>query len=169
MAALPQTNLCRIAVLPFINETNFKQGEIIVNKVFIAELVQTGNYLIAHEGDLLKIYRQLRIFPGHSPDFEQLRILSDRLNVQLIITGKIHEMSEKIQKYDSSPSLAFSLQVFEANTGRTLWNTYHKREGEEYRKALHFGKVHTVTSLAQRMSEEILNLWLKEGFRICTD
>lgn len=167
MATVLPEDYCRIAVIPFVNETNFINGDIFFQKVFVAELIKKGEYLISQEGDVRKLFQQIKIYPGHTPDYEQLRIISDRLNVELIITGQINEMSEEILGRGINPTLAVLVQIYDAKTGTCLWSTYHRREGEQYRKLMHFGKINTVASLAQVMSQEMINKWFSEGFKKC--
>ena len=167
MAPLLLDEYCKIAVLPFVNETNFSNGDIILQKVFVAELIKNGEYLVSQEGDIRKLFQQIKIFPGHSPDYEQLRIIADRLNVQLIITGQINEMNENELGRGVNPSIGVLLHIYDANTGSCLWSTYHRRDGEQYRKILHFGKINSITSLAQAMSQEVINKWFAEGLKKC--
>lgn len=158
---------CRIGVLPFVNESSYNQGDTILHKVFVAELIRYGDYLISQEGDVRKLFQQLKIFPGKSPDYEQLRIIADRLNVQLIITGRVIEMNENIQTIGVNPIVAVYLQIYDAKTGTSMWTTYHRRDGEYYRKFLHFGKINSITSLAQIIFQEVIDKWSKEGFKKC--
>lgn len=168
MAPMLSEDYCRIAVLPFLNESQYKQGDTILQKVFIAELIKAGDYSIAQEGDVLKLYQQIKIFSGHSPDYEQFRIISDRLNVQLLITGRIIEMNENLINLNVNPEIALTVQIFDAKTGTILWTTYHRKNGEQYRTLLHFGKINSITTLAQVMTQEMIEKWISEGFRKCT-
>lgn len=167
MAPMLSDDYCRIAILPFVNETSYSQGEVVLQKVFVAELIKGGDYLISQDGDVKKIFQQIKIYPGQSPNFEQLRIIADRLNVQLLITGRISEMSENSNGLGVNPVIAVTLQIFDAKTGTSLWITHHRREGEQFRKILHFGKINSITSLAQIISQEVIAKWYKEGFKKC--
>lgn len=169
MAVLPKGEICNIAVLPFKNETDYPQGDILACRIFMAELINTGHYRIAQEGDIRRIYQQMNIFPGQMPDFDQIRMLSTLLDAQLIIAGKVIEMSDKKIADQVNPKLALSLQIYEGSSGRSLLSTYHRREGSQYRKVMHIGLINTVTSLAQRMSQEILASWNQEGLQKCTN
>ncbi|MDH5298054.1 MAG: hypothetical protein OEV91_03465 [Desulfobulbaceae bacterium] len=167
LAPMPQEPLCRIALLPFINESNYAQADLIVYKIFMSELANAANFDIAQEGDVRKTYRQLRIYPQQQPSFEQLRILADRLNAQMLITGTVHEAQETSTGNFNNPSLTISLQLIDARSGRILWNTYHTKKGDQYQKVMHFGMVSTLSGLAQRMSREVISLWLREGMKPC--
>lgn len=162
--------ICRVAVLPFINQTEYREGDDIFGRVFISELVNSGNYQVAQEGDVRKFYQQMKMLPNRALSGEQLRALADMLGVQIVVAGTIVEMQDKGrfgQRLD--PSIAVVSRIIEGASGRTLWVTYNRREGMQYRQIMHFGLVNSVTSLARRVSAEILEAWHKEGFLKCVE
>lgn len=161
---LPADNICRVTVLPFTNETEYIKGDTVFYRIFVAELVRSGNFVVAQEGDVRRIYKQLLLLPGEKPDVENLRYVAGQLGSQLVITGTIIEMAEK--KGGSSgmnPSLAVELRILDPDTAGVLWTTYLKREGEDYRKVMHFGLVNTLTQLSRIVSQEIMELWFNVG------
>jgi len=167
MAPFPRGAICRVAVLPFINQTEFSQGELLFYRIFMGGMVRTG-YEIAKEGDIRDIYRQMNIYPGMLPDFEQIRVIANRLDVQLVVVGTVNEMTDKTGA-DLNPTLAVTLQLHEAKTGRTILSTYHRREGGQYRKVMHFGLVNTPMALAKNMAREILDSWASAGLKQCSN
>jgi len=166
---LPQDTICRVAVLPFINNSEYNEGDLIAYRIFSSELVRTGKFQLAQEGDVRRIYQQLLLFPNQLPRLEQLRIIADRLDAQILITGTIVEMSEKNTGNNVNPTLTLNLQILDAESGRTLWLTHHKQEGKQYRKVMHFGLINTITGLVRIVSDEILELWYANGLKKCTD
>lgn len=169
--ALPdQGKICRIAVLPFVNQTAYKQGDDIFARVFVSELVNKGGYQIAQEGDVRKFYQQMQLLPTQGPSVEQLRAMADLLDVQVIVAGTVVEMQEK-SKYGQrlDPSVAVIVRIIEGVSGRTLWASYIRREGKQYRKVMHFGLVNSLTSLARHSSAEIVAEWQKQGFQKCSE
>lgn len=165
---LPPGPICRVAVLPFVSESDFRLANTIAYKVFLAELNALGTYLVAQEGDVLRTYQQLRIFPAQAPTSEQLGVLGNRLGAQLLITGKVMEMGENPGERGSpTPVVALRVQIHDGPSGDSLWTTYHRRQGTEYRKTMHFGKIHTVTGLTHQMAREIIQLWREQGLTPC--
>ncbi|HAW51183.1 MAG TPA: hypothetical protein DCX54_02470 [Flavobacteriales bacterium] len=169
LAPLPAEPPCRIAILPFANESSQEKINYIVYKIFLAEFLRVSQLEVVQEGDIKKLYRQLRIFPGQQPNFDQIKIIANRLDSQLIITGVIIDAQESFSGTTPNPSLTFSLQIIDAPTGRTIWNTYHKRNGQHYQKILHFGVIASLSGLARKMSQEIIDLWIREGLMPCLD
>src|SRR6056297_466180 len=167
-APLPE-DMCRIAVLPFVNDTDYLLGDMIVTKVFSTQLRQSGDYLNAQDGDIYRVYRQFFLLPGQTPNLEQLQIIADRLGVDLLITGTVLEMREDRGDHGSvNPVLILDLQIRDGDNGEVLWTTYHRRSGSDYNKTMHFGTIHTVTGLSRQMAEEIINLWFEKGFSSCS-
>jgi hypothetical protein len=94
MAAIPGTPVCRVAVLPFLNDSDYPLADAILAKVFATQLGVATNFLVIQEGDILKIYQQLHLLPGDEPTPEQLQLIASRLDAQLLVTGTVIEMRE---------------------------------------------------------------------------
>jgi hypothetical protein len=168
MKPLPADPACRIAVLPLVNESDYPLADVIMHKVFAGLLSEMGNFSLAQEGDIHKIYQQFRIYPGQVLSADQMKILASRLNVQMLITGSIIKMHENPGPNNSvNPELAFRLQILDAGTAETLWSTYHRRQGVDYQKTMHFGQINSMIRLCQEASREIINLWFEQGLTRC--
>jgi hypothetical protein len=163
LAPIAQENICRMAILPFNNETSYGQGDIVIYRVFAAELSHMGNFMIVPEGDVHKVLHQMHIVPGRDLNIEQLRIVADRLQAQLLISANIIEMDEEVNAGGTNPRLAVIFRIIDPESGRVLWVTYHRREGAQYRKIMHFGVVNTVTELVRRVSHEVVDYWFQVG------
>ena len=161
LGPLPADGICRVAVLPFVNATDFRDGGTIFYRVFTAELAERSDFQLVQEGDVRNAFRQARLIPGfQEPNFEKLRIIGNYLNADVLIAGSIIEMKED----EATPSMTVNLYIIDAYSGNRIWNTYHKRVGEEYRKVMHFGMVYTYTRLSRKIAEEILDRWISKGF-----
>jgi hypothetical protein len=103
-----------------------------------------------------------------APTQEQLQIIADRVNAQLLITGIIMEMREDRGEHNTIiPVLVMELQIRDGRSGEILWTAFHRRQGTDYKKTMHFGTIQTVTGLSSRMTEEIINLWFNKGLKQC--
>lgn len=137
-------------------------------RVFIAELIRAGNFLVSQEGDVRDVYRQFKIYPNQELDIEKIRIMANRLDVQLIFSGSIVEMVGGDQSRGTEPVVAVNIHIMR-DTGEFLWATYHRKAGADARKFMHFGVVNTATELARMVAEEIVTMWFQEGLAKCTD
>lgn len=160
--------VCRIAVLPFTNEINSTKGGVSVYRIFTSELAEKDNFELVQEGDIRHVYRQIKLVPFQSkPNIEQLQVIGNYLNTKYLIEGKILDMEVSSQNSGSGnllPFLTMELRLIDASNGKTIWTTYHRKSGEDYRTVMHFGMVNTTTQLASLMSQEILERWTSEGF-----
>lgn len=158
-----------IAVLPFANRSRYDQGGKIVHRLVLVELVQQCNLRVALEGDVFKIYRQMRLKPWDIPDVEQLRIIAVRLGVDTLIAGEVLEMDEKVTPSGVSPALSIQVRVYDGKSGLIQWSSLYRREGGDYQKMMHFGMVNTVSELGKKMVQEILGVWKEKGLLSCVD
>lgn len=158
---------CRAAVLPFTNSTSYPNGHTFVYRIFVAELNKQSDFNISLEGDVQKAYRQMRLGPKKQPSLEQMKIIADRLDVPLLIKGSIITLNEKRSSDGNNPDIALNIQLIDAKSGKILLDTYHHRQGEDYRKVLHFGKVNTLTQLTKLTASEIITGWQSNGFGQC--
>ncbi len=156
-----------IAVLPFVNRSGYDQGAKIVYRLFLVELVQQCNWRVALEGDVYKIYRQMRLKPWDVLDIEQLRVIAVRLGVDTLIVGEVLEMDEKVTQSGVSPALSIQVRVYDGKSGLLQWSSLYRREGGDYQKMMHFGMVNTVSELGKKMVQEILGAWKEKGLLAC--
>ncbi len=169
MAPFRSGQACRVAVLPFANDSDYPLGDVMVKKIVMAELQEAGDYQVLQEGDVAKTFQQLRIYPGRMPSLEQMRIIADRLNAEILITGIILEMREDPWQYATiNPKVVMELQIRDGRNGETLWTAYHRRQGTDYTKTMHFGTIHSLAGLSRQMVQEIINLWYEKGLPQCT-
>lgn len=169
VSPMPGDAACRVVLLPFLDESNFPQGGSLVNKVLLAELVDSGKFQVVDQGDVTKLYHQFRIYPNKMPTGDQLKMIGGRLSATLFIGGDILKMKETKKSNFIETELTIALQLYDGRTGRAIWSTYHHRLGKDYKTILHFGQINTITDLAQRMSQEIINLWIEKGITPCAD
>lgn len=164
--SMPQEGACRIAVLPFVNRSSYPLADAIAYRVLMSKLVATNQFDVAQEGDVREAFQFLRIGYGQQPDMEQLRILGDYLRIKLFVVGEVLELAEP-REISAGPNMAVLIKIIDSRTGQVLWSTYHKRSGDYYRKIMHYGVIGTVTGLADQIFKEVVELWIKEGFRGC--
>ncbi len=160
---------CSVGVLPLINRSGYGQGDRVLYRVLLSELVNQRPWRLALEGDVLAIYRELRLRPWVQPSPEQMKIIASRLGVDILVGGEILEMEEKVEGKRVNPRIKIQLQVYNGKDGTLLWATYHSRQGADYRKVMHFGLSNTVSQLGKKIIQEILKLWEEEELLACSD
>ena len=116
-----------------------------------------------------KVYQQLKLYKGNIPNESQLKVIGNRLDVQLIILGEILRISEVDSGRYVDTHMTVKATIYEASTGDIMWSSYHRRQGEEYRNIMHYGRVNTITGLSRRMANEIITQWTEEGLNQCVN
>ncbi len=167
LAELPPEASCKVAVLPFSNQSSYPDGEKVFYKIFYSELIASGFFTVIPEGDITKLYQQLQMYPNLKPTLEQRLIISGRLDTSIFIGGDILDMQENSDGLYLKTKLTVVLRLYDGGDGKMFWATYHKRQGQDYRQLLHFGRINTITTLARQMAREIINLWREKGMQPC--
>ena len=161
--------VCSIGVIPLINRSEYEQGDRVLYRVLLSQLVNKNTWRMALEGDVRRIYRELRMRVWVQPTPEQLQVIASRLGVDVLVGGEILEMKEQVEGERVNPNVKVLLKVYSGKDGTLLWATHHSRQGSDYRKLMHFGLSNTVSELGKKMMKEVLELWEEEGLLICSD
>ncbi len=164
MAHIERAEGCRVAVLPLEYTGRYPQGEMLFYKVFSSELAQIGDVWLISEGDIMKILQDLMIYPNEKPNFEELQFIAHRLSADYLVAGTIYELR---MSGNGGPHISVYLQVYDGESGKILWDTYHNRSGTDYQKVMHFGEINTMLRLAKQVSKEIVDTWLERGMAQC--
>ncbi|WP_144402021.1 hypothetical protein [Geoalkalibacter subterraneus] len=168
MSAMAETDICRIAIMPFENRTRDDRAATMAYRVLMAELIGSGQLEVEPEGDVGLFRLRHRLFPGERLLPDQYADLARQMKVDAIVRGRITDIG-----YDSSrgerdiPYIALQLDLFDVRRGHPVLNTIHRRYGDEYRKMMHFGVITTTTGLMARMSQEIIADWSEKGVGNC--
>ncbi|MBN1930617.1 MAG: hypothetical protein JW786_03290 [Desulfobacterales bacterium] len=161
-------SICRIAILPFVNESRKPEASLQVYRIFLNELVASGQYIVEPEGEVRLFLTRNRLFPQKLMDASIYAEFARQLQVDAVIRGKVidYDMKE-IQGSEIIPHLTLQIEIFEARSGRMLLNTFHRRNGNDYQTTLHFGTVKTMSGLVARVTKEIYEDWLEKEIGGC--
>jgi len=171
LASFPEQGICRVAVLPFTNRTEFRDGDVLLYRIFTAELSRLQNFELVQEGDVRSALRKVKVNPSSDRiDYDKMRIIADNLKAQVLMLGHISEMGEETIKGRPNPYLTVSLQLIRGDSGKTILTTHHRRNGQDYITVMHFGLISNTTQLSHVVSQEIIEDLAQEGFvASCTE
>ncbi|MBX6422060.1 hypothetical protein [Thermosulfurimonas sp. F29] len=162
IAAHGESGICRVAVLPFVNQTRREGAGELVTRVVIAELVNSG-LEVTEEGVVKRFLERERCLPGESIPARVMEKMGEELGIKAVVGGMVTEARE----VGDQVRLGFFLWVKDVRDGHFLWGTYYVKDGEDYRKILHFGKVSSLSGLAQRMVHEVVRTSMKRSLFRC--
>ena len=163
LTAKSMPRVCRIAVLPFQNQTKYPAAGLMLYRIFLSEMAGSREFQVIEEGVIRRILLRGKVFPGRSLTPELQSMIYKATHVDALLSGEIVEAVEEKDRVH----LAFELKMREAATGRLLWTTYYAREGEDYRKVMHFGEIDTLTGLARQMVMDVLKSRREKGLGGC--
>lgn len=168
MAGAEPGKICRVAVLPFENLTREDQAGVIAQRIFHGALVNSGHFTVLPEGDISLFRLRHRLLPGEILEASHYADLRDKLQVDAVVEGRLTKFGMDISRGpDDVPVVAMQMKLYDVRRGQLVLSTMHHRWGDEYRKALHFGTVTTLTGLLDRMSDEIITDWIEKGVGNC--
>ncbi|NOY12270.1 MAG: hypothetical protein GXP51_00805 [Deltaproteobacteria bacterium] len=166
LVASADTNVCRIAVMPFENWTRNSELSLLVSRLFSAELVRSQQFNLVQEGNVGMFLLRHRLLPGALLYKDHYEALNSQLEVDAVVQGRVVDAGTE-SRYGGTPVpyLSLNIDLYDARTGQLLLNSVHQRWGDDYRKILHFGVVTTSSGLIKKMSQEIINDWFDKGVK----
>jgi hypothetical protein len=110
-----------VGVMPFQNFTRESLAGDRVRDVFINRLLSTGTLYVQPVGEVARAVSRLEIQTPATPSPEEAVKLGAALKTQAILTGVVREYGEVRSGSSSANLISVSVQMLEAQTGRTVW------------------------------------------------
>jgi len=110
-----------VAVLPFQNLSRDNLAADRVRDVFINGLLSTGAVYVLPVGEVARGVARLEISTPAAPSPEEIVKLAANVKAQAVITGVVREYGEARSGSSSSALISISVQLLEAQTGKTVW------------------------------------------------
>ena len=163
-----QNRLCRIVLLPFVNQSQSQQLDIQAYRIFLAEIVKSGIFKVIPEGDLKDFFYRNRINQQTIWDRKLIATFAQQLDVDGAMVVYIRNSNLVRGSYGSKQTfVSIQVELHDARSGKLILSSFLRRQGSDYTKVLHFGVVDTVSGLLQRMAREIIGIWDEEGVSGC--
>jgi hypothetical protein len=151
-----------IAVIPFDNISEHPDaGKKVVN-LLLTELVGTEMFRLADMGEVENSLRRLRIRTTAEIDLSKLQNLGEKLSVQAVIVGSVDEYELRQDRSGTVPVVAVSARMLDVQTGDILWTISHTHDGNDWETIFGFGRVISLSRLAQITVSEIVEYLTQE-------
>ena len=164
-APRPEASLCRVAVLPLLNETEVGMASSLCYRTMVTELIAAPQIQVCNPADIKHILRRREIFPSdiYSAPGQVLEEIAQELHLDGYIRAKVLSF-EMIRSGSMGeiPHVALQLELLQAD-GSLVSQMFCQRRGDDYIKVLHYGIIRTYTGLLVRMMEEIIAQWAEQG------
>ena len=118
-----------VGVMPFQNLSRENLAADRVRDVFINRLLSTDALYVQPVGEIARVVGRLEIQTPTAPSPEEIVKIGSALKVQAIITGVVQEYGEVRSGSSSANLITVSVQMQEAETGRTVWTASSTKGG----------------------------------------
>ncbi len=141
----------RVAVLPFLNNSNFRNAGMISTYLFMVDLLKNRKFVPIEYGSVRNLIVNSGIRTRGELSFENMRTLSDALNIEGILVGTVEQYSAS-----GLPAVAITARLLNARNNRILWYNSHQLTGEEDIIVFDWGRLKTVDKVADRVVSELI-------------
>ena len=118
-----------VGVMPFLNLSRETAAAERVRDVFINSLLSTGAVYVLPVGEVARAATRSEVQTPQTPAPEEVVKLAAAVKAQAIITGVVREYGEVRSGSSSSSLISISVQMLEAQTGKTVWMATSTRGG----------------------------------------
>lgn len=139
-----------LAVLPFFNRSDRKNGGDLMALQFVKELARYEIFKIVEPGVIRQVLLRARIIMDDGLSLADAAVLFNELQADLILSGKVLDYQEGLGAL-GSPVVDFSALLFEAKSREIVWASDSHNEGGEGVFFYDWGKISTASDLASRM------------------
>lgn len=144
-----------IAIVPFMNLSTRKHGAEAVVLHLAKQLVVNGKHKVVEIGVIRDRMLNLRIIMNSGVSNADIDSISNSLGVELIINGKVFDYLES-NSTGQNPKVDFSLQMFERDSRRILWNSHSRNQGDDGVFFFDVGQLSTASVLTDKMSKSLV-------------
>lgn len=118
-----------VAVMPFQNLSRENVAAERVRDVFINGLLSTGAVYVLPVGEVARGVARQEIQNPATPSPEEVVKLAAVLKAQAVITGVVREYGEVRSGSSAAGAISISVQMLEAQTGKTVWTASSTKGG----------------------------------------
>lgn len=118
-----------VAVMPFQNLSRDNVAADRVRDVFINRLLSTGAVYVLPVGEVARGVARTDIQTPATPSPEEVVKLAATLKCQAVVTGVVREYGEVRSGNSAASVVSISVQMFEGQTGKTVWTASSTRGG----------------------------------------
>jgi len=147
----------KVAVFPFYNNTTMAEASEVVTAALIARLVETGRFQVEFPGSIKSFLVSERIVVRTGIDLDTIKLMGKRLDVDAVFLGQVDEYVGGVEGRKAVvPVVSVSSRMVDTQNGRILFMAEQRKTGDDYISVLDFGKIRSVGELTKRVVGEIV-------------
>jgi len=119
----------RVAILPLHNFTKADLAHEKIRDILETELLQLEAFEVVDRGEVDAVLRELRITSSSDISPSILKKISQKLNVQAVLTGAVDEYETERSGNISLSFVAVSLKLIDAKSAEVIWQISSSEKG----------------------------------------
>ncbi len=139
-----------VAVVPFFNLSERRFAGEIIALNFVQQMMTQKKFSVIEPGIVRQLLLQMRIVMDDGISFADVHALFSKLNVDLILAGKIFDYQDS-QGASGTARVDFSALAVEKQSREVVWTVQSHNEGDHGVFFFDWGKINTAHSLASEM------------------
>jgi hypothetical protein len=139
-----------VAVVPFFNASERQSAGEIIALQFVRQLTSLQRFSLLEPGIVRETLLNYRIIMDDGLSMAQAELLFDKLNVDLILTGRIFNYQD-YRGIMGTPKVDFSSMVLERKSQEVVWSCDSHREGNDGVFFFDVGQINTAHRMADGM------------------
>jgi len=143
-----------VAVLPFFNLSDRKNGGEIMVLHFVKELQNLPDFEVVEPGVVFKELLRFRVIMDDGISLPSAAAIFSNLNVDLILSGKILDYQDAQGPW-GSPYVDFSTVMFFNNSREIVWASKSYNKGSDGVFFFDVGRVSTANDVASQMARSV--------------
>ena len=145
-----------VAVVPFHNLSSRSNAGEILSLHFIRYLKEVGNVSVVEPGDVRRKLLDARVILDDGISLANADLISDRLQVDLILTGRVFDYQD-YQGEGGSTKVDFSVLVLERKSRKVVWYSRSNSDGNDRVYIFDWGALKTANELATEMVDAVVH------------
>jgi TolB-like protein len=125
-------------------------------RVFLAELVRSGTAEVVDPGSVSEAVERLQIRTTMAMTRAEMKSLGDSVPCTHLLFGTVLDAGSVRVADGDLPSVAATLRLVEASTGRIVWACDHSRTGEDNETLFGWGREHSRDRLLGQLAAEMI-------------
>ena len=151
----------RIAVLPFLNESERERAGDLVALRFVEVMARTEKIDIIDPGDVRRAILEARLIAQDGISLPQTDLLGILLDADLVLMGRVMDYVD-FQGFWSNPRVAFSVRAVDVRTRQVVWSSVSYNTGSGGVFFFDVGRVRTAHALATEMAGRVVKQMLAD-------
>jgi TolB-like protein len=145
----------KIAVFPFQNNSPYRNSGQITMYLFLTELFKNQEFIPIEYGSVRKLIVDNRIIRKGELNFQNIKILSNLLGIDIILVGTVETYSDGLET-GTPPEVTINARLLDTRKNKILWFDSFQLNGEDDIKILDLGRIRSVDKVAYKAISKLV-------------